>query len=50
MSTRNMEIGNRDDNKNCFETCGVLNSNVSLMKIKEHDFEFEALVRQLSPQ
>ena len=50
MSTRNMEGGNRDDNKNRFGTCGLVNSNGSLMKIKEHDLEFEALVRQLSPQ
>ena len=33
----------------CFEKCGVVKSNDDLMKVEEDDLEFEALVRELSP-
>ena len=40
-----MEGVNRDDNKNCFETCGVVKSNDDLTETEEDDLKFEALVR-----
>ena len=33
----------------CFEKCGVVKSNDDLMEVEEDDLEFEALVRELSP-
>ena len=35
--------------KNCFENCGVVQSNDNLIEVEEDDLEFEALVRELSP-
>ena len=35
--------------KNCFENCEVVQSNDNLIEVEEDDLEFEALVRELSP-
>ena len=35
--------------KSCFEKCETVKSNDDLMEAEEYDLEFEALVRELSP-
>ena len=35
--------------RNCFEKCGMVKSNENLVEVEEDDLEFEALVRELSP-
>ena len=35
MGTRNMEGGNKDINKNCFEKYGVVKSNEDLIEVKK---------------